>query len=303
MSKPGSQDSSPSYQNLSESELLALTLSPESLTDTARRALGAELEHRRIGESEIAAYGREASRVRAREERWRKARSLRLRSWVTYTLLWPLGVFLIFVALEVGVHYVVELVPGLSAHAVELYGGVSQIAVGILFMGAGTYFILSRHGDAWVRRWGGRGTGSLSSRTNRRAGFHAYYCAARSRGTAATFLGFSILMIYLAHRDLAKPILTERASLTVLFGLLFCIMFLVDCFLSLNCIRERLFLGLAAVSFILALLRNAAPGFVAPHAPAIRHLTLAIWVAASLVSLSLFKSALHAGPPGASHSR
>lgn len=80
----------PVYNRLSDGELLALTLYPESLTENAREALAAELERRGISKEEVAAYRSDAAKNRARQERWRRVRILRLKSGVSSCLIWPL---------------------------------------------------------------------------------------------------------------------------------------------------------------------------------------------------------------------
>ncbi len=288
----------PVYADLTRNELLTLALCPESLTDVARQALDTELQRRGIGEAEVLVFRTARAKVYAREIRWKRVRWLRLKSGLAYRLVWPLGIFVAFALWELGAFYLVQLVPGLNERQMDVYGGISQIVAAILFLGFGAFFILSSHGDVWVHRWG-RGAGwTVSGIKNRRAKFHACYCAARSLSTAGFFLGFSILMVFYAYRDLNKPIPTERETLVLLVSLLYCIGLTFYCALSLTCLRERLVLGIATASFMLAFLRDAVPRFAAPYAPAVRDITLGAWVVASVVSLSLVKSAHHAAPPG-----
>ena len=132
---------------------------------------------------------------------------------------------------------------------------------------------------------------------------HASLCAARSGGSAAFFLGFSLLMFFTAYRDLNQPIPAVRESISILVGHVYCVGLSVYFFLILNCVRERLVLGIWGTEFLVSLMRGVAPATLAPYTHAVREFSLILWLGAALVSLSLLKSALQASPLGASHFR
>jgi hypothetical protein len=133
-----------------------------------------------------------------------------------------------------------------------------------------------------------------------KAKFHARYCAARNRGTAALFLGFSALEVFYAWHNLSKPLPCERPSIVLIAGLLYCIALLVGLCLSFTCFRERLALGLGAAVLVVRVVARAAPALAAVYTSGVRELSLFLWASAALASLALLKSALRAPPPGTS---
>ncbi len=248
-------------------------------------------------DQEIAANGRQPARRRMREERWRRVRSLRLKSWC-FSVLLPFAVFIAFCLCEVGAYYLVQLMPGLNRHDATVYGFAAQVAVAILFIAAGVYVIFSVRTNAWIQRLGRRVPWVPSTQPMPKAKFHARYCAARNRGTAAIFLGFSAMEVAYAWHDVSKPLPGEQYSIFLVVGLLCCIAFLVDLSLTLTCFRERLVLIIGAADFALMLVVRAAPATAAEHASAFREIPLLLWAASALVSLALLKSALQSPPPG-----
>ncbi len=253
-----------------------------------------------IGDGQVAASSAEEARRRWREERWRRVRSLRLKSWC-FSALWPLIAFIFFVAYEVGLYFLVQLVPGLGPHDAAVYGLAAQIAGCIVFVAAGAYVIFSPRNEAWIRRWARRGLWGVSAQPMPKAKYHARYCAARNRGTAAIFLGFSTLELFYAWRDLSKPLTTGRTPILLIAGLLLCIALLGILFRSLTCFRERLALSIGILSFFHRLVVGVAPSFATQYGSAVRNLSLILWASAVLVSLDLLKSALRAPAPGTSH--
>lgn len=288
----------PPYETFSDDYLLALAARPEELTETARQELIVELERRHIGEDAVAARQAEAARIRSRQERWTKVRRLRFRDWFFFGLLYPLGAVLGLFVLMVGVGFVGEKLAASQGDVAGYYIGAAQLLFGLAYAGAVMYVIHSGRAPRLMHYWTRRSGWRDLDRKSRKLKFHSYYCAARSRGTAAIFLGFSLWSLYLAHRDLAKPIPTEPASLLILLGLVCCVGLFADFFMSLSCLRERLVLGICIVEFTAMLISAAVPAFVAPYAHPIRIFSVILWVAAVVVSLSLFRSANHA-PPGA----
>jgi hypothetical protein len=232
----------------------------------------------------------------SREERWRRLRSLRLKSWVI-SILWPFVVIIVFIISEVGSYSLLQLVPGLNRRDAAVYGLAAQIATAMAFVAAGIYVIFSPRNDVWIRSCGRRGLWGLARQPMPKAKFHARYCAARNRGTAAIFLGSSMLEVLYAWGNLSKPLPSERPSIFLIAGILLSMAVLVNLFLSLTCLRERLALGLGAAGFTLPLVVSAAPAAAVAYSPAVRELALLFWASAALASLSLLKSALRAPPP------
>jgi len=249
-----------------------------------------------MGDERVAASGREVAIEHWREERWRRVRSLRLKSWF-FSLLWPLVVLIVFAGSEIGVYSLVQLLPGLNQHAAAVYGFAAQIVTCMVFVAAGVYVILSPRNDTWIRRWGRRGIWRLSGKPKPKVQFHARYCAARNRGTAAIFLGYCLLELSYAWRNLSKPLPSQRPSMIIIEALLITMVTLVCLFVSLTCFRERLALGMGVAAYVSGLAARAVPALAAPYSPAIRELCLFIWAAAAITSLGLLKSALRAPPP------
>jgi hypothetical protein len=209
-----------------------------------------------IGDEDAAAYDREAARRHAREERWRRVRSLRLKNWF-FSILWPFLILILFGVSEVGLYFLVQLVPGLTAHDAAVYAIAAQITLWIIFMATAVYVIYSPRSDAWIRRWGSRGRWEWDPMQKVR--FHARFCAARHRGSATVFLGLSLLGVFDAWRNLNKPLPSEHQSFILVVGLLVWIVFLVYLSLSFTCIGERLALRIGAAASVPQLVFSVVP--------------------------------------------
>lgn len=68
-------------------------------------------------------------------------------------------------------------------------------------------------------------------------------------------------------------------------------------FLSIRCIYERLWLGIAAVASTLLVVRSFYPTIVAPSIGGLRTFDLFLWLAATIVGLAFVKSAFKRAPP------
>lgn len=281
---------------MSDGELLTLLLNPESLTDSARCSLDAELARRKIGKEVAASHRAEAVRFRARKERWGKVRRLRFRKSFFYGILWPSGVLLVFLALMVGAGFLQESI--WRANGSRGNTPVVPICTGVLLLAAGGYVAFSGRADRWFQWWM-RGRSRVPPEpSSRRERFHTHYCAARSIGSAGFFLELSLLMLFYAYRDLAKPIPAGRGPILTLLGLLYCTWLLAYTFLAFTCLRERIVLGVWILDNAVMVVRDTLPAVEAPFAQGVREFSLLLWVSAALVSLSLFRSAVHAPPPG-----
>ena len=253
-----------------------------------------------IGDQEVPAYDGEAARRHSREERWRRVRSLRLKNWF-YSIFWPFLSLVVFVGCEIGLYFLVQLVPGLNPHEAVVCAIALQIAMWIIFMVSAGYAVYAPRNDAWIRHWGSRGHWGMSGQPVQKAKLHARYCATQNRGTAAIFLGYSALEVFHAWRNLNKPLPSHGPSMVDIEGLLISIVALVCLFLFLSCFRERLALGIGAAVFLIGLLVEVAPALAAPYACAVREICLFLWASAALTSLALLKSALRVPPPATPH--
>jgi hypothetical protein len=127
---------------------------------------------------------------------------------------------------------------------------------------------------------------------------HSRSCAARNWTTSLLFLLFCGFEALLCWRELAQPLPDYRASIVLLLGYDFVVFLLADLMLSFRCLRERIVLTLGLVSFVKAVAVGVAPWLFASNARAVREFSFILWAAASLVSLSLLKSALTFGSLG-----
>ena len=288
----------PSYETFSDDALLALAASPESLTEVACRELGTELQRRGISEERVEACRAEAVRIRTRQERWTKVRRLRFKRLLSSLFVDPFALLTACAIVGAGAFNILQAVFGLDRDKAALYAGIAAFSVMSSWTLSALYLLASGRADELIRRRRRR-LRNKPLRSNRRARAHASLCAARNWTTAAFLLGFSLLMFFYAHRDLAKPMPASRESLIILLALVYCIGLFVDFFVSLSCVRERVVLGSWAVAFLVMLAGGAAPAFFAPYAHAVREFSMILWLAATLMSWSLFRSAIHAPPPGA----
>ena len=257
---------------------------------------------RHIGGEDNAAYDREAGRRHAREERWRRVRSLRLKNWF-FSILWLLVTLILFGVLfgvsEVALHFLVQLLPRLNSQDAAVYAIATQVALWIMFMAAAVYLINSPRGDACIRRWGPRGVWAWDPMQKVR--FHARYCADRNRATAAVFVVSCALEVVYAWGNLNKPLPSERLSVIVITGPLVSIAFLVTLCFSFTCFGERLTFGIGAAASVLQLVSKVVPALAATYVTAFRTASLLLWTSAVLASLALLKSALRAPPPSTPH--
>jgi hypothetical protein len=128
--------------------------------------------------------------------------------------------------------------------------------------------------------------------------YHSRYCALRNAGEAVGFVLVSATIAFLCWRDLGKALARPQGRFVVLTGHLIALGLLAQLFVFLRCFRERVLLGLGMGWLALGFVEDLLPRLLEPVAPALRTLSLLIWVLAVGVSLSVFVSALRNGATG-----
>ena len=152
----------------------------------------------------------------------------------------------------------------------------------------------SKYANRAFKRFTVQGTSEVKSgmRNTRRIDAHARFCAVRNWKASLVFLLFSTFEGVLCWRELTAPLPAQRASTVTLLGYSFVVLLLVDVMLSLRCFRERIVLSLGILGFLKAILVGVAPGLIALDARTVREFSFLLWATASLISLSMFLSAI-----------
>lgn len=132
---------------------------------------------------------------------------------------------------------------------------------------------------------------SLENRSN----YHSRLCALRNVKTAVIFLLFCVLQAWMGWREIGESVAPAGQSLIFYIAEIAVIAALVDFIVALKCLRERLVLGLAIFSFLLGLVGSLAPrALSAIPSASVKDLQFLLWLAASLVSVTLVYSAFRA---------
>jgi hypothetical protein len=105
-------------------------------------------------------------------------------------------------------------------------------------------------------------------------------------------VAFSALEVVLRWTAIRRPLAVEREPLLFLTGSIAVIAWLAWLAFSLTCLRERVLIALALVSFTMGALKVGLPGVVAAASPALILASLGLWIVALLVSLSMLRSAM-----------
>lgn len=124
---------------------------------------------------------------------------------------------------------------------------------------------------------------------------HSRWCANRYAPTALGFVAFCALGAIQSWRGLGKEIL--KGDTVLLLGILFVIAMLLQLFVSLKCVRERIVLGLLIMRFALGFIVKMAPPLSGTAADVWKGGSFALWAAALGVSLSMLYSSLRFRPP------
>jgi hypothetical protein len=107
---------------------------------------------------------------------------------------------------------------------------------------------------------------------------------------------FSAFCSLLSWRGLANPVLPEH-DVIVELGLLYVIGLMSLLLAAAECLRERIWLGLTITVFSIGFTERLFPRWAEQVVVRLNELDLLLWVLATLLSLSLLKSALR----GAEH--
>lgn len=291
-------DTPPSYSDLTDGELLTLTLEQQSFAERTHEALVTELRRRGLGETDIAAFRKDEGRVRARQSRWRKTQRMRLRETFSVLLVWP-GMLFIPFGLAVALVFVLDLVLrdvlGLSQHQTNLCEEIAAIGVVVLCSVTVAALIVSERGGSPFRRWL-RGTQEPRSEEEKRRA-HLRICPAQNLGNALLLFLFSLYLLFLNVGDVVGWRFFWRQpspggwpyvnTVSSIFVVVFCLYLLVKA----PCFREKLWLTFVTVNLLLDLPRHLLHNLTARELSLSSNASLILWAAATIVALSFVKSA------------
>lgn len=119
---------------------------------------------------------------------------------------------------------------------------------------------------------------------------HSRYCANRNVWVAFAFVAFCLMEAILSWRSLGKEQSAQPVGI-ILLGHGVAIAVLAQLLAVFKCLRERIVLSLGIVRLAAGLFRGLAPGWVSPVAVTVRQGSLALWVLAGIISLTMLVSA------------
>lgn len=289
----------PSYSTLTEAELLTLAMEQASLTVAAREALATELRGRGLGGADVSAFQRDAERKLSMHARWRRKQWLHVRESLSALVIWP-GLILIPLGLVFALVFVLNPllrdVLDLSQQQADLCGEITAAGVVVLYFVVVVTFILSDRSNALMRRWPrvhNRKQGSEEERLRA----HRHICPARNVAIALLLLLFSLYLMLLSVRDVegwhflggqSPPAGWSYIDAT---SSIIVIVFLAYPLAKAPCLREKLWLGLVATSYLLNLPKYFLQSLSARDLTVGRDISLVLWAAATIVALSFVKSA------------
>ncbi len=289
----------PFYSALTEGELLALSLEQQSLTKSAQEALSAELRRRGLGGTAIAAFQRDAVGARARRARWRKVQRMRIRELFFVLLLFP-GTLVIPLALAAALVFGLDPVLhdglGLNQHRTNLCEQVVAIGIVVLCFVTVVAILMSDRSDATIRRWL-PGTGRKPKSEEGKLRAHLRLCPARNLGNALLLLLFSLYVLFLSLRDVEGwSFLRERPSpiswsWVDTAGGIFAIGYCLYLAARAPCFREKFWFAFATANFVLDLPTHFLHTLGGRDLHLSRDISLILWACATIVALSLVKSA------------
>jgi hypothetical protein len=124
--------------------------------------------------------------------------------------------------------------------------------------------------------------------------FHNHYCANRSVGIAAIFVGYCAMLLFAVWRAwIGKPHPPDSGAFFLAYQAI-AIFVAVVFFTAFKCLRERVVIGLSLLTPVTALSFAALPR-LASFRPMTQCVKLAAWTAALVISLSMLASALRSG--------
>ncbi len=126
--------------------------------------------------------------------------------------------------------------------------------------------------------------------TNGNAEIHEGLCASRNVPIAVAFMVFCILGA--ATNLYATTTGTHRSSsIASLLARIIAVVILVQLFIAFKCVKERVVIGIVALRLLAGLLSIIFPQFSLSSTP-VHQVALTLWIAGTLISLSMFVSAL-----------
>jgi hypothetical protein len=297
--KPKSIDLSASYSALTEGELLALATEQGSLTETAKKALAAELRRRGLDETDIAAFQRDAERGQSRRARWHRKQWMHLRELLSVMVVWP-GTLLIPLGLAAALVFMLDTVLrnvlGLSLQQANFCEEIAAVGVVVVWFVIVAVFILSDRSNALIRRWI-PGSDRKPKTEEEKLRAHQRICPARNVGIALFLLLFSLYVLLLSVRDVEGwSFLREQSPqvgwpYTDVAGGIFLIFFFSYFLAKAPCLREKLWLAFATANFLLRLPKHLLHTLNGHELRLGNIISMVLWAAASIVALSIVKSA------------
>lgn len=121
--------------------------------------------------------------------------------------------------------------------------------------------------------------------------YHSRFCALRNWKVSLIFFLFSALQVILRWRALGAAPQGQQRSVIFYVAVVAVIAALGDLMMALKCLRERVVLILAMASFTFILVKGLMPGLVIKVAITSGKGMLMLWIVASIVSLSMLRSA------------
>lgn len=296
--KPENTDLPASYSALNEGELLALATEQGSLTEAAKEALAAELRRRGLGEPDVAAFQQAVKRRRSRQVRWHGRQWLLLRELLSVLVVWP-GMLFIPFALAVALVFILDpvlrSVLDLGQQQRNLYEEIAAIGVVLLCSVGMTAFILSDRSNAMIRRWI-PGSDRKPKTEEEKLRAHQRICPVRNFANALLLFLFSLYLLFLSLRDVEGWNILREQSPQVGWpymdtaGEIFLIVFFSYLLVKAPCLRERLWLAFAAANFLLHLPKHLFHTLSGRGLSLSNDISMVLWVAASIVALSIVKS-------------
>jgi hypothetical protein len=297
--EPNKADLTRSYAAMTEGELLALASEQETLEEGAKEALAAELQKRDLGETQVIAFQQDTDRAKARQERWRKVQRLRLWELFASLLFWP-GVMFIPFLLAIGLIFalgpILRDMGHLNQHHVILCQQIAAIGVVVLCIVAIFVLILSDRTDVMSRRWFSDSERKPKS-AEEKLRAHRRICPAHNFGYALLLLLVSLYFLFLSLRDvegwhiLRDPSPQVGWSYVNAMGGILLIVFCLYLAIKAPCIREKLWFAFATAEYVLDLPKQVFHSMSGHELDLARDISLFLWAAATIVALSLVKSA------------
>jgi hypothetical protein len=119
---------------------------------------------------------------------------------------------------------------------------------------------------------------------------HLRLCASKNTKIALLYVLFCVVCT--SSWFLTQPSSLGTGGKLLWFGLVATISILVQLFIAMNCIRERVVLGCVIASFLIRLVSEIAPGVVNADAGLIGSTRQVLWGVASIISITMLVSSI-----------